>query len=313
MNQGDYASYRLQKYLPSKKIRIVILILVIIGIGYLIIPSLVKKITSLHRANNPATILTLGVAPAGDPTMRDTSGNGIPDWEEAALGIDPYSGSPEANAALFEKLKTSMGQAKFESLTSQTTDSSKVGLVIYGDLTANAATASGTTSNTVVGVTQAEVQNYINANKLKNKTYTAADLTIIDNSSASVQSYYKAQQALGGNIIDKDFVTHLTNYIQGKESKDVYVTSKVATINALAQKILTIPTPSTAVSIELAGANALSGIAQTIDNYDPTNTDSLAQFGTIALIKQYIGDAVTADTNMNVYFSLVLDKSPTSK
>ena len=108
-------------------------------------------------------------------------------------------------------------------------------------------------------------------------------------------------------------MTHLTNYIQGKESKDVYVTSKVATINALAQKILTIPTPSTAVSIELAGANALSGIAQTIDNYDPTNTDSLAQFGTIALIKQYIGDAVTADTNMNVYFSLVLDKSPTSK
>lgn len=79
----------LQAYLPSKKIRI--LLMCIIGAGVLLLafkylPS-IKKTSFFSRNNN--TENTQQVSKIGDIVNKDTDGDGVADWEESIRGTDP--------------------------------------------------------------------------------------------------------------------------------------------------------------------------------------------------------------------------------
>ena len=201
-----------------------------------------------------------------------------------------------------------VGADNFQSAADNATDADKVGLAMYSDLSQNAID-NGTTSGTAVSaVTGTEVTNYIQAQQAKNKTYSAADLHIVlDNGNDTIKKYYKALQALNQPILDKDFVAHSSSYIGGKETKDAYVSKTTVALAAMVQKLLAVPVPSTAVPIHLETINALSGIEQTLDAYDPANTDSLAKFGTVALVEDYYRSAVLANADQSEYFSVILD------
>jgi len=186
-------------------------------------------------------------------------------------------------------------------------------LVMYDELSQNAISTGSSTNGAVTAVTGAEVANYIQAQQAKNKTYAKSDLTLSDDTGESVYTYSKAMSALGNSPFDQDFVTHLTSYIQGKESKDTYIGPKLVSINQLITKLLAIPVPPTAIALHLSVLNSLYGLEQTIDGYDSTTTDSLAQLGTTGLAQGYIRDTITGVANMNAYFSVAITPTNSPK
>ncbi|MDB4984116.1 MAG: hypothetical protein JWM20_295 [Patescibacteria group bacterium] len=298
-----------KNFLPSGKfIKIVGAVLGIAILGFFI-PKLIIYLRSHRTIVSPNAALVVSV-PSGDPTTRDSDGDGIPDWQEIAVGLNPFSGettkgTPDPLA--FQNIKTVIGANDFQNVSDNATDTDKLALSLYSDLSRNAQDTGSTSGDTVSAVTGAEVANYIQAAQAKNKTYASANLTVVDNSQSSVQTYFKAMNALNTTVLGKDFVTHVSSYIDNKETKNAYLSAQLATIDGMVTKLLAIPVPSTAAAIHLAGINALSGIEQTINSYDPTTTDSLSQLGTVALIQDYTRAAIISNANLGQYFSVALE------
>jgi len=76
-----------KSYLPSKKFIYSIITLIIIGILFFLISSLISKKSHFSATNDSkiqASKLTIN-----DLLQKDSDGDGIPDWEEALWGTDP--------------------------------------------------------------------------------------------------------------------------------------------------------------------------------------------------------------------------------
>lgn len=310
MNPQVPNSYK--NFLPSRTFIKIIGIIAIVCILIISIPKIITWVKS-HHSGILASTNIIATVPTGDPTTRDSDGDGVPDWEEIAVGLNPFSaettpGVPDALA--FEKIKSVVGVDNFQNAADNASDADKVGLALYSDISKNAISTGTTTSTSVSTVTGAEVANYIQAQQTKNKTYTKTDLTISDDSESSILAYYKGMTTFSNSPFDKDFITHITSYIQGKETKDVYLAAKLTTIDQMVTKLLAVPVPRTAVTIHLSILNSLYGLSQTLESYDSTTTDSLAQLGTVALAQDYIRTSVTSVANIVEYFSVAI--TPTS-
>ena len=297
------------KILPSKKILVAIAVIIIAFAAYYLVPVIIKKISHLKKTPSSDDGSSVAVL-TGDPTTRDTDGDGVPDWQEIIVGLDPRNpetkhGTPDAVA--FENIRSQVGADTFAQQAAQVTDTDKVALALYDGYSNDAAVQGQSTNGAVSAITETEVFNYITAKKAKNKKYTAKDLTTTGNTTPEVKAYYDALKSSSANILDKEFTTHLTAYIQGKEPRSAYFDKKIPLINKLVADALKIPVPTTAVANHLQGLNALSGIAQTLDTYDATTPDELSQFGTLGLIQDYINEDLTANGNLTLYFSVVLD------
>ena len=300
MNPQVPNSYK--NFLPSNKFIKIIGTIAIVAVLVFTVPKIITWVTSKHIdiLNNINPIASI---PSSDPTTRDSTGAGIPDWELIAAGINPQD--PNA-AAEFEKFKTVVGSDNFETAASNASDSDKVGLVMLDELSQDATSNGSVTSDSISAVTGTEVANYIQAQQAKNKTYSASDLTLSDDSDTSVQKYYNALINSNPPKLDSNFITHVTNYIQGKESKSIYVSSMINSIQTTVTTLLAIPVPPTAVVLHISAINALSGLAQTLDTYDQTNKDALSQLGTVALVENYYRTIVTGNANFQEYFSVAL-------
>jgi hypothetical protein len=313
MNPNIPNSYK--NILPSSRFIKTIIIIGIITIVVILLPRTITWFQNFHLSNIQTKSLVINV-PSGDPTSRDSDGDGIPDWQEIAVGINPLS--PETIAGVpdmvtFEKVKKTVGIDLFNITKANATDTDKVGLALYNDLSQDSIASGTASTHSVSAITSAEVANYITAKHAKNKKYTAADLVITDNTDSNIKKYYDAIVKINTPIFDKNLVSHVSAYIDNKESKAVYIDQKLATIDTFIPKILAIPVPSTAVDIHLAGLNALSGLRETIAAYDPATTDNLSQLGTVGLVEDYIRSAVLANANLMQYFSVTLDMKSSKK
>ncbi len=308
MNPQVPNSYK--NFLPSKNFIKIIGVIAIITILIFTVPKIVTWVISGHSRNSSTSAVVITI-PSGDPTTRDSDGDGIPDWEEIAVGLNPLSaettpGIPDAVA--FEKIKSAVGPVNFQTAADNATDSDKVGLALYSDLSQNAIATGSTSDASVVTITQSEITNYIKSAQAKNKTYSNTDLKITtDNNNASIKKYYQDLKKLDTPVLDQNFITHTSSYINGKESKDPYISGVIASLDDMVKKLLITTVPSTAVPIHLDTINALYGIEQTLTNYDPTTNDGLTKFGTVALIEDYYRSAVIANANQIQYFSVILD------
>jgi hypothetical protein len=306
MNPQVPNSYK--NFLPSTKFIKITSIIAIICILVFIVPKGITWLKSRHQ-NIFNQINTLASLPSTDPTTRDSSGTGIPDWQLIAAGINPRD--PNA-ASEFEKVKKVVGANNFKTAADNATASDKLALVMYDELSQNAIATGSSTSGTVTAVTGTEVANYIQSQQSKNKTYSRTDLTISDDSEASITAYNKKLSQFKDSPFDKDFVTHVTSYIQGKET-NVYLTTKLTAINQLVTQLLTTPVPPTALSLHLAILNSLYGLQQTLDSYTLTTSDNLSQLGTVGLAEDYIRSTINNVANLIEYFSVAITPTGSKK
>lgn len=173
------------RYLPSKKIRIVIGIIIIIAILFALrnpIISLKNKIFHKTPTQTEITDPLLEQSQAPLSIDEDTDGDGLLDWQEVLLGTDTRI--PNSKTDVPDSIREIVNISK-ESVTAE----DKLALKIYQRLLTE---PQGTNINEALqAATSKEMLDYADSldNQLTN--YTLDDLELIDNT-AELESVYKS-------------------------------------------------------------------------------------------------------------------------
>lgn len=309
MDSNTPGSYK--NYLPSKKIQLVIAILLGILAAYFLVPKLYTLIKEVSIPKVPTSNLSVTL-PTGDPTTRDSDGDGVLDWQEIAVGLDPQNpvtknGTPDMQT--FETLKAQVGVALFANEEAQVTDTDKVSLTIYDTLAKDSIENNGIAIDTTQAVTGQELINYITAQRARIKTFSQKDLSVVQGTMENNEAYAKAMKPILADTPEtKNAPKLIAAYLDGTADR-----SKILPfVNALKKKITplqTVPVPSSAASIHLEILNAFQGIAQVLDEYDHTNTDPTSKISATSLVQDYLMIATRSNGLLSIYLSVALDSN----
>lgn len=307
MEYNTPSSYK--NYLPSKKIQIIIGILLLIGIGYFTLPSLVTLIkkTTLDTKTKPSLIVGL---PTGDPTTRDTDRDGVPDWQEIAIGLDsnnPQTKPGAPDLTTFETIKNQVGESAFNLEASKVTDTDKVSLTIYDALAKDSVKNNGISVQTTQAVTAQELYNYIAAQKKLITVYSAADIQTVPDSLTANQVYAKKMKTiLADTPATKDAPAKISTYLEGTSGKET-VQPALVSLQGKIKEMKAVSVPVSAQKIHLDLLNALQGVYQVVDSYNPTANDPTVQVSATSLTQDYLIIAAKNTGYLSMYFSVALN------
>jgi hypothetical protein len=308
MNQPIPSSYK--NYLPSRNLRILIGIIIIGIAGYFLVPPVFRSIKKLTTPTTPKTDLLVAV-PTGDPLTRDSDGDGVPDWEEILVGLDPHNpetkpGVPDLVA--FNKIKASIGNNLFDTQASQVTDTDKVSLAIYDDLSTNSVKNGGVSGTSTAIATGQEILNYISARRAKIIKITTTDVNLVPDSLDSNTKYSNKMKSIfsNNNTVFKNAPDALKGYLTGNTDRST-IDPALAFLQKTIADLKAAPVPYSAKNLHLEVLNELQEIYQVINEYDPKNTDEITQVSTSSLIQDDIINLAKSVGNLSIYFSVALD------
>ncbi len=311
MQSPDNYSGPYKNYLPGKKIRIVLGILVGLAVVYFGVLPLVAKIRKdgVPQAKPLSLNITL---PSGDPTTRDSDGDTIPDWQEIAVGLDPHKkqtspGVPDEE--VFSTIKNKLGVEAFNQAASESTSTDRLSLTIANDIDQSAILNGTTIDKSISAASVHEILNYIESQKSSFLVYTSKDISVVENNLKNNGDYAARMNAiLKDNPTTRSADVDIKNYALGTGSRE-----KALAAAAIIQKsviaLKTTPVPSAAMEIHLAIMNALQGFYQTTQITDPTTEDEITRLGPLSLLQDYAIQFTKAVGQLTVYFSVALNKS----
>ncbi len=297
------------KYLPGKKIRIVLLLLIIAIIAYFIVIPIVAKIKK--DGLPPAKPLSFNIVlPSGDPTTRDSDNDGIVDWQEIAVGLNPNKAATSpgiADGQVFNALKNQLGTDAFNQAISESTITDQLSFTIAHSIE-QAATVPGTTvSQSLSQASVNEILNYIDSQKKTYTVYTSDDLTIVEDSLKTNQSYAASMQTLLKDSAATDtLLADIRAYATGTGSGEKVLVAKTA-MNTAINKMKAMRVPSAASDLHLKILNSLQGFYQATDTVAPKNTDEVTRFGSLAILQDYAIQLATSVGKLPIYFSIALN------
>jgi hypothetical protein len=180
--QYEYGAHPWKKYLPSKKIQIVIGVLLLIAIifaGRNAIVGFFKRITTRQLAINVIPAPTTSQTRTELSVEKDTDGDGILDWQETLIGTDPaIPNSKEDFPDDVINLINTPG-------TIETSD--KLALAIYQR--AKTEPVGNTIEEQVAAAATKEILDFADSIDKQLTTYGYDDLNIVDESSQARASY----------------------------------------------------------------------------------------------------------------------------
>lgn len=308
MESNTPASYK--NYLPSKKIRIVIGVLLFVACAYFLGPLIVKQIKKIKNPGDQIAQLNITI-PTGDPTVRDTDGDGVLDWQEIAVGLDinsPETKPGVSDYATFQSLRQTIGPGVFEQELGQVTDTDKVSLTIY-DALAKESIENGEAS--VVGattVTAQELLNYMEAQRSTVTTYTPEQFDVVSNDFANNKKYAEAVRAIARETeTTKNAPEKIRGYLDGTVSRsEIEPILKITSGQIQALRAMPVPRATLLNHVEMV--NALQGVYQILNDYSGQTTDELKQLSTAALVQDYLIRATKSVGMFSIYISVALDE-----
>ncbi|MEI8223920.1 MAG: hypothetical protein WCG20_02235 [bacterium] len=311
MEYNTPSSYK--NYLPSKKIRIIIGILIVIGLGYFTIPLIIKSVKREAIREVPPTNLVIST-PTGDPTTRDTDSDGVPDWQEIAMGLDPNKPQTKdgvADMTTFQNIKNAVGNNTFDLEAGKVTDTDKVSLTIYDALASDSKKNNGVSVEAAQAVTGQELYNYIAAQKKQVAVYTTKDINVTEGTLESNKDYAAQMKVLLADTPEtKKYPTTINTYLDSDSTKDKSaITPVLAYFEKTIVALKSTPVPSPAASTHLDILNAIQGVYQIVKTYNPTDTDPTSQVSAVSLVQDYLISLSKSLGMLSVYFSVSLDKN----
>jgi hypothetical protein len=309
MEYNTPSSYK--NYLPSKKIRIIIGILIVIGLGYFTIPLIIKSVKQGVTREIPPTNLVIST-PTGDPTTRDTDGDGVPDWQEIAMGLDPAK--PQTNLGVsdmttFQNIKNAVGNNTFDLEAGKVTDTDKVSLTIYDALASDSRKNNGVSVGGTQSITQQELFNYIEARKKSITVYTEKDITSVESSLESNKAYAERMKKI---IAETPETKEAPKKIQGYLDGTVPLSSISPLINLLQKRsselrAMQVPKPVVSTHVEIL--NATQTLYELLSLYTPQEDDPASQMSTLALVQDSFIQASKNIGYLSMYLSVALNKN----
>lgn len=310
MEYNTPSSYK--NYLPSKKIQRIIIALLVIGIGYAVIPGTIRWIKN-RETKKLATNPLLVTLPTGDPTSRDTDGDGIPDWQEILVGLDPYNkttkrGTPDAEA--FETLKNTLGSDLFNEQSSRITDTDKLSLTLFDTFSKNSAGANGITAGAAQVITEQELSQYILAQRSTVSEIKIENLTIVEATLVSNQSYIQKMKTVTNDGGSFDTINeNISNFLDEPSEADISaVRNFINTIDKKVPELITIEVPRPIAQNHLTMINSLKGISQILGAYNPRTNDELQKTSTAVIVQDYFITFSKSLGYYSIYGSMALDK-----
>lgn len=303
---------KIQPYLPSKKIQIVVASLLFIGLGYLGFLVFSKESSTsssrfvnvefINEENNQALFL-------------DSDNDGLYDWEELLWGLDPHDPYSNGNGItdkqyVEQKQKNEairiFGQEFFDSNLSE---SEKLGRSLYTALLAISATEGNldaVTSDRVVRNIEQQIQSL----HFGGKIYLSDDLSVVASTQANTKAYRNSMTELFRRypiaVADVDLL------IEASEQPQEYRNSLVAIARKYASymdTLITTPVPDVVVHRHLELMNNVGQLRSAFDNLLAEQVDDIVILSSFLQIENIINSAALAVVKINTFFTLIDDPS----
>lgn len=193
-------SHPWEKYLPSKKIRVVLIILIVVAVLYGIKNPAISFIKKTFTKPIDS-VVTIPVSQNDQPkvvlsTDKDTDGDGLADWQETLIGTDPeIPNSQEEVPQSFRELLTTTTQDIVET-------EDKLALKVYQRLLTDP--KGNNIEEAVQAATTKELLDLADTVDQQQTTYTLADLNLIDDTPNDRSVYKKSMERILTKINPSD-------------------------------------------------------------------------------------------------------------
>lgn len=234
-----------------------------------------------------ATPIVSEATPAS-PTERDTDGDGIKDWQEVALGLDPDAKETNqgiSDATLYDVASQQSGPTSLEEFNTAT-DTDKITYTIF-DRIKQVATDSGSLDDAAISaVTSQEVQAYITALAPADR-YSRGTVTIIP-SSPKNDADYKNRVAAIGTVDWFDPKNHqvLMRYLATGEQAEI-IRAQATRARDIAAQYARVPVPDAIADAQISVINALDHMATLVLGYDAASSDAVRVMSEQILVRMY--------------------------
>lgn len=260
-----------EKYLPSKRIRIIIILIVVIAILY----AVKNPIMSLFQKGYSKTVDTVVAIPLPQTEQqkttlsidKDTDADGLPDWQEMLIGTDPNSVTPADQVP--KEIKELIATAEKSIIT----DDDKLALNVYNRLGTD---PKGTNIlEAVQAATAKEVLDLADSIDKNLTTYSINDINLVDDIEFNQETYSNQLKKIKSEATPSENVQKKIYELLTTGKTDIAITTYQIKLQTNIKKVLELPISVRTADIHLATLNALVHINDIISkNYssvDPTN------------------------------------------
>jgi hypothetical protein len=294
----------LKKYLPSRPLQIAIVVL-IIG-GALIawgddawqyaqrLRTLGSSLPEPIRTTTPEAL-----------TLRDGDGDGVEDWEEVLLGLNPNVRDTNGDGIGDNQERTQrrilLGDERITELE-QLSEGDKIGLQLVARIKQNGEVPFSL-------LTGEELQSYTQMEASNLKQYSRLDLTIDRSQEIEAQRLYASRLETilnsGDMIKDSDLETIGTFF--GNLGSPSFRAS-ISRAESMTQNLLTIPVPLSAVPLHLELLNNYYAFLQLLSSIETSESDPVRTHITFSLIQGSIEGIFQSIRSFDGYFFVALNE-----
>lgn len=260
-----------EKYLPSKRIQIIIILILVIAILY----AIKNPIMSLFQKGYSKTVDTVVAIPLPQTEQqkttlsidKDTDADGLPDWQEMLIGTDPNTATPADQVP--KEIKDLITTAEKSIIT----DDDKLALNVYNRLGTD---PKGTNIlEAVQAATAKEVLDLADSIDKNLTTYSINDINLVDDIEFNQETYSNQLKKIKSEVTPSENVQKKIYELLTTGKTDIAITTYQIKLQTNIKKVLELPISVRTADIHLATLNALVHINDIISkNYssvDPTN------------------------------------------
>jgi hypothetical protein len=271
------------RYMPSKKIKIIISIIILITILFTLKNPLTVLYNNIFHKNKSVptpTIIKSVVEQDVKPLSVDidTDGDGLADWQETLLGTDPNIINSKTDVP--DSVRELVGTTSKDLITTE----DKIALKVYQRLQSDPV---GTNIvQAIQAATTKEVLDLANSIDKQFTTYGYDDLNLVENDTKSLQTY-KSSLALFNktlslkedvaNIIYKDILTG---------EKTIATSTFQVSLGQAVNKLLEMPVPLVFVDQHISLLNSIAHINELLNSKQ--NTEGSILYASLLVFQKNI-------------------------
>ena len=310
-----------KNYLPSKRFIYSIVAIVILGVLFFVISSLISGKSYFSASKNgqlQTTSLTLN-----DLLQKSSAGDGIPDWEKALWGLDPNStttnGIPDAQYIQQKKdaLKIASGNTGTQN-NGNLTETDKFAQEFFASLSAMKQSGQ-VDANTINNVSAALGQKIVDPTMTDQ--YTDQDAKIADKDGIAAQkTYYTTIKKLFEDYKQKGIgeEVQITSVLanSGEVGNESQYSDKLTQIASAyedyATKVMATSVPQSLVPYHIAIANSANNTGLAVGNMAKVVNDPVVGLSGLSQYQKYSDALITAVGNLEtiLYNNGVLTETP---
>ncbi|MCA9352105.1 hypothetical protein KC866_01825 [Patescibacteria group bacterium] len=302
----------IHRYLPSKKIRIIILTLFVLLVGFLVYYF-------FDGASNPKSNL-IDVVSVDDYRSSDyyldSDNDGAYDWEEALFDeLDPHNPDSDGDGVLDGKYLQNKRQIQERERRggvlpeSTLSESEKL-----GRSTLTALLAIVQSGSTIDGQTQEQfsdnISNYVNELTLGNQLYTRDQLQLVDDSRENSYRYRDAMTQLFKTY--PVATSDIELVIQATDNPTDYqgqVRGASRKYNEYLSELVTLEVPYVIAGRHTELINNVSQLNAGFENLLADEIDELVSLSLLVQLENIMNSTVEAIVKINTYFDIISDPS----